>query len=75
MSRAFITRLFIAGALIAATACSKGDSITGPDPADHVLVQIDPKPIPFVIYDGPFYDRAYVAASGTMRQNALRVER
>ena len=75
MSRAFIARVFFAGALIAATACAKGDSTTGPDPADHVLVQADPKPIPFVISNGPFYDKAFVADSGAMRQNALRPER
>jgi hypothetical protein len=57
MSRAFITRLFIVGALFAGTACANGDSGTGPDPADHVLVQIGPKPIPFVIDNGPFYDK------------------
>ena len=57
MSRAFIARLFIVGALVAGTACAKGDSTTGPDPADHALVQIDPKPIPFVIDNGPFYDK------------------
>jgi len=57
MSRAFITRLFIVGAVSAGTACANGDSGTGPDPADHVLVQIEPKPIPFVIDNGPFYDK------------------
>jgi len=72
MSRAFITRLFTAGALIAATACSPGDSSTGPVPADHVLVQIDPKPIPFVISNGPFYDKAFVTDSGAMRRNVFR---
>ena len=58
MSRAFITRTFIVGALVAATACSHSESSTGPQPADHVLVQVDPKPIPFVIDNGPFYGQA-----------------
>jgi hypothetical protein len=75
MSRAFITRTFIVGALVAATACSNSESSTGPQPADHVLVQVDPKPIPFVIDNGPFYDKAFVADSGAMRLNALRLDR
>jgi hypothetical protein len=75
MSRAFITRLFIVGALVGGTACANGDSGTGPDPADHVLVQIEPKPIPFVIDNGLFYDKAFVADSSTMRLNALRLKR
>jgi hypothetical protein len=40
-----------------------------------VLVQVDTKPIPFVIDNGPFYDKAFVADSGAMRLNALRLDR
>ena len=57
MSRLFTTNLFIVTTLVAATACANGNTSTGPAPSDHVLIQIDPTPIPYVIYDGPFYDK------------------
>jgi hypothetical protein len=63
MSRAFINRLFILGALIGATACSNADAPTGPSNPNpdgtHPLVQIDQKVIPFVIFNGPDYNADY----------------
>ena len=58
-------RLRLAGLLASATllgavACSNGDSSTGPAKQDptgaYRLTLVEGKPIPFVIYDGPYYD-------------------
>src|SRR4026207_192949 len=71
MSRAFITRTFIVGALVAATACSNSESSTGPQPADHGLVQVDTKPIPFVLDNGPPSGRSW-AGPGRSETDAVR---
>ena len=58
-------RLRLAGLIASATllgsvACSNGDASTGPAKQDptgtYRLTLVESKPIPFVIYDGPYYD-------------------
>ncbi|HEX5076086.1 MAG TPA: hypothetical protein VFW03_22935 [Gemmatimonadaceae bacterium] len=75
MSRLFTTRLFKVSALVAAMACANGNTGTGPDQSDHVLVQIDPTPTPYVIYDGPFYAKGFVVDSGNNGGKGVLLER
>ena len=40
-----------------------------------MLVQIDPTPTPYVIYDGPFYAKGFVVDSGNNGGKGVLLER